>query len=55
MMVDEISEPGRQARFKRWEEFGLDRVKADLLSGGHQLVGGRSGVDPTPSLCAVRT
>jgi hypothetical protein len=37
---DQISEAGRKARFERWEELGLDRVKADLLSGGHRLVGG---------------
>jgi hypothetical protein len=36
----EISEAGRQTRFAHWERLGLDRVKADLLNGGHQIVGG---------------
>jgi hypothetical protein len=31
---DEISEEGRQQRFARWEQFGLDQVKRDLESGG---------------------
>jgi hypothetical protein len=37
---DEITEAGRLERFRRWDELGLDRVKADLLAGGHKLVGG---------------
>ena len=41
---DEISEAGRKARFERWEQLGLDRVKNDLLSGGHRLVGGPPSV-----------
>jgi hypothetical protein len=40
MADDEISEGGRQARFAQWEKLGLDRVKHDLLNGGHRLVGG---------------
>ena len=40
MADDEISEAGRRQRFARWDELGLDRVKADLLAGGHQIVGG---------------
>ena len=44
-MVDvEISEAGREARFAQWEKLGLDRVKADLLSGGHGIVGGPPAV-----------
>jgi Hypothetical protein (DUF2513) len=39
---DEISDAGRLARFRRWDELGLDRVKADLMAGGHALVGGPS-------------
>jgi hypothetical protein len=41
---EQISEAGRKARFERWEELGLDRVKADLLCGGHRLVGGPPAV-----------
>jgi len=41
---DEISEEGKQARFARWEEIGVDAIKADLLAGGHQLVGGPPSV-----------
>ena len=37
---DEISEAGRRQRFERWEALGLDRVKQDLVDGGHRLVGG---------------
>jgi hypothetical protein len=40
MTMDQISEQGRGERFARWEQIGLDRVKADLLKGGHELVGG---------------
>ena len=41
---DEISEGGKRARFAQWEKIGLDRIKADLLAGGHQLVGGPPAV-----------
>jgi hypothetical protein len=41
---DQISEQGRQERFARWEQIGVDRIKADLLSGGHALVGGPPAV-----------
>jgi hypothetical protein len=41
---DEISEDGRRARFEQWEKLGLDRVKADLLNGGYQLIGGPPSV-----------
>jgi predicted nucleotide-binding protein len=44
MSGDEISEEGRAARFERWEKLGLDRVKSDLVNGGHQLIGGPSQV-----------
>jgi hypothetical protein len=44
MAEDEISADGKKARFARWDEIGLDRVKADLLSGGHQLIGGPPSV-----------
>lgn len=37
---NEISEEGRRVRFEQWEGLGLDRVKHDLLNGGHRLVGG---------------
>jgi hypothetical protein len=40
----EISEEGAKARFARWDEIGLDRIKHDLLNGGHQLVGGPPSV-----------
>jgi hypothetical protein len=36
----EISEDGRRQRFEQWEKLGPERVKADLLNGGRQLVGG---------------
>jgi len=39
-----ISEEGKHARFARWEKIGVDRIKADLLAGGHQLVGGPPAV-----------
>jgi hypothetical protein len=38
--TDEISEEGRSARFARWEEIGIERIKAD----GHQFVGGTQAV-----------
>jgi hypothetical protein len=44
MADDEISEEGRRARFARWEAIGVDRIKADLLDGGHRLVGGTPAV-----------
>jgi hypothetical protein len=44
MADDEISEQGRQDRFARWEKIGVERIKADLLSGGHSLVGGPPAV-----------
>jgi hypothetical protein len=40
----EISEEGRRARFAQWEKIGVDRIKHDLLNGGHQLVGGPPAV-----------
>jgi hypothetical protein len=30
----------RESRFARWEALGLDRIKADLNSGGLRFVGG---------------
>jgi hypothetical protein len=40
-MTPSIDEAGRQARFARWEQMGLDRVKADLVqTGGIREVGG---------------
>lgn len=41
---DGISAEGRRARFERWEKLGLDRVKADLVNGGHQIIGGPPAV-----------
>ncbi|SED60528.1 hypothetical protein SAMN05444161_3570 [Rhizobiales bacterium GAS191] len=41
---DDISEDGRQARFARWEKIGVDLIKADLINGGHRLVGGPPAV-----------
>jgi hypothetical protein len=41
---DEISEQGRKERFAQWEHIGVDRIKADLLSGGQTLVGGPPAV-----------
>jgi predicted nucleotide-binding protein len=36
-----IDDAGRKARFDRWEELGLDRVKTDLMyTGGIRVVGG---------------
>jgi hypothetical protein len=36
-----ISEEGRKARFKRWEEVGLDRIENDLVhTKGTMIVGG---------------
>lgn len=40
MTDEEISEEGKRARFARWEQIAVDRIKADLLAGGHKLVGG---------------
>jgi hypothetical protein len=40
MADDQISEQGRQERFARWDQIGVERIKADLLSGGNALVGG---------------
>jgi hypothetical protein len=39
-----IGDAGREARFKQWEKIGFDRIKADLLNGGHRLVGGPPAV-----------
>src|SRR5580704_5446858 len=39
-----ISEEGKRGRFAQWEKFGVDRIKADLLYGGHRLVGGPPAV-----------
>jgi hypothetical protein len=36
------SAPG--SRFARWEKIGVDRIKADLLAGGHREVGGPPAV-----------
>jgi hypothetical protein len=44
MADDQISEKGQQERFARWEKIGLGRIKADLLNGGHSLVGGPPAV-----------
>ncbi len=44
MFDDAISEEGKSQRFARWEEIGVDLIKADLLAGGHQLVGGPPAV-----------
>jgi hypothetical protein len=44
MADDQISGQGRRERFARWEQMGVDRIKADLLSGGHALVGGPPSV-----------
>src|SRR3954465_3805775 len=44
MADSEISEEGRRARFEQWEKIGLDRVKAGLLNGGYQLIGGPPSV-----------
>lgn len=44
MADDQISGKGRQERFARWEQIGVDRIKADLLNGGHALVGGPPAV-----------
>ena len=45
MSKDEISDEARRERFARWEELGLDRVKADLVNhGGQELVGGGEAV-----------
>jgi hypothetical protein len=35
-----ISEQGRKARFEQWEKIGVERVRQDLLNGGHFCVGG---------------
>lgn len=35
-----MTQEQREARHTRWKELGLDRVKQDLLDGGHRLVGG---------------
>jgi hypothetical protein len=32
------------ARFERWEKYGLDAIKTDLINGGRQLVGGPPAV-----------
>lgn len=39
-----INEEGKRTRFARWEEIGVDRIKADLLAGGHREVGGPPAV-----------
>lgn len=44
-MTSPIDEAGRQARFARWEQMGLERVKADLVhTGGSREVGGAHDV-----------
>ncbi len=44
MSGDEIREEDRRARFERWEQLGLDQVKADLQTGGHRVIGGPPSV-----------
>ena len=44
MPTEEISKEGRRSRFEQWEKLGLDRVKADLLKGGYQIIGGPPSV-----------
>ena len=40
MSKDEISDEGRRERLARWEELGLDRVKADLVNNsGREFIG----------------
>jgi hypothetical protein len=39
-----IREEGKRARFAQWEKIGVERIKADLLAGGHRLVGGPPAV-----------
>jgi Hypothetical protein (DUF2513) len=40
MSKDEISDEGRRERLARWEELGLDQVKADLVNnGGREFIG----------------
>jgi hypothetical protein len=34
----------RAERFAQWDKLGVERVKADLLQGGHKLVGGTAAV-----------
>ena len=40
MADNQISEQGRQERFAQWEQIGVERIKADLFTGGYALVGG---------------
>jgi hypothetical protein len=44
MTDNAISEEGKSERFARWEVIGVERIKADLLDGGHRLVGGPPAV-----------
>jgi hypothetical protein len=44
MADHEISEEGKRSRFARWEAIGIERIKDDLLTGGHQPVGGPPAV-----------
>jgi hypothetical protein len=44
MAEEEISEEGKRVRFAQWEKIGVERIKADLLAGGHRLVGGPPAV-----------
>jgi hypothetical protein len=44
MSSNEFSEEEKQARFARWEKIGVDRIKADLQTGGHREVGGPPAV-----------
>jgi len=39
-----MTEDGKRARYARWEGIGVHAIKADLLAGGHQLVGGPPAV-----------
>ena len=34
----------RNNRFEKWEKYGTDAIKGDLINGGHRLVGGTAAV-----------
>jgi hypothetical protein len=34
----------RNARFAKWEQYGIDAITSDLINGGRQLVGGTAAV-----------
>ena len=50
----EISEKGKRARFARWEEIGVDLIKADLLAGRETLKNVRQGYFTWTSSSASR-